>query len=49
LLTPNGDLKVEIFNVTGQLVQQLDLQTAAARNIVDISLNNLSRDANFKK
>jgi hypothetical protein len=40
--TAKGDLKVEIYNVTGQLVQQLDLQTVAARNVFDISLNNLS-------
>jgi metallopeptidase family M12-like protein/type IX secretion system substrate protein len=37
-----GDLKVDIYNVTGQLVQQLDLEADATRNVFDISLNNFS-------
>ena len=38
-----GDLSVEIFNAAGQKVQEIKLEAAAARNVFDIQLDQLSK------
>ncbi len=37
-----GELELDIYNTAGQLVQQLNVQTTASRNVFDISLNEIS-------